>query len=294
MAGTDVALAIPYNDLEKMAAAIAKSQLFGVKTPEQALALMLVAQSEGLHPAIAARDYHVIQGRPALKADAMLARFQQAGGKVDWKSLSDTKAEAVFSHAQGGSAPIDWDIERAKKAGLSTKDMWVKYPRQMLRARVISEGVRTVFPGCISGFYTPEEVQDGGPAEEIVVGSGSAADSATVAADDKATEKKPARKRGVDAMKDKLDGKTAPADAEEVKTNDSAKPKITPAQVTHIAQLLVDFNIDGARLLKAAKVETLMEILAENYDRTVEWLNKAAAAKAAAEAAEKLADGLEL
>lgn len=35
-----------------------------------------------------------------------------------------------------------------------------QYPRQMLRARVISEGIRTIFPGCIGSFYTPEEAQD--------------------------------------------------------------------------------------------------------------------------------------
>jgi hypothetical protein len=30
----------------------------------------------------------------------------------------------------------------------------------MLRARVISEGIRTVYPGCVVGVYTPEEVGD--------------------------------------------------------------------------------------------------------------------------------------
>ena len=70
---------VPVDQITIMANAVAKSGLFGVKTPEQAMALMLIAQAEGNHPAIAARDYHVIQGRPALKADAMLARFQQAG-----------------------------------------------------------------------------------------------------------------------------------------------------------------------------------------------------------------------
>ena len=30
----------------------------------------------------------------------------------------------------------------------------------MLRSRVISEGVRTVRPGVLSGLYTPEEVRD--------------------------------------------------------------------------------------------------------------------------------------
>ena len=30
----------------------------------------------------------------------------------------------------------------------------------MLRARVISEGIRTVYPGVVVGVYTPEEVSD--------------------------------------------------------------------------------------------------------------------------------------
>ena len=30
----------------------------------------------------------------------------------------------------------------------------------MLRARVASEGIRSVYPGCVVGVYTPEEVQD--------------------------------------------------------------------------------------------------------------------------------------
>lgn len=143
-----------------MAHAVATSKLFGVTTKEQALALMLVAQAEGLHPATAARDYHIIQGRPALKADAMLARYLSTGGKVEWHEHTDLKVAATFSHPAGGTLKIEWDIERAKKAGLGGKDMWSKYPRQMLRARVISEGIRATNPAVATGLYTPEEVQD--------------------------------------------------------------------------------------------------------------------------------------
>lgn len=148
------------SDLEKMAIAIAKSNLFGIKTPEQALALMLLSQAEGLHPATAARDYHIIQGRPALKADAILARFQAAGGRVEWLEYTDARVAARFSHPAGGSVEIDWTLERAKTAGLAGRDSWRQYPRQMLRARVISEGVRTVYPAVLVGMYTPEEVAD--------------------------------------------------------------------------------------------------------------------------------------
>jgi hypothetical protein len=151
---------IPVSDIERMASAVAASKLFGVKSPEEALSLMLIAQAEGRHPASAANDYNIIQGRPAKKADAMLRDFLSAGGKVQWLALDDKRAEATFSHPAGGTVTIAWDIERAKRAALSGKDMWAKYPRQMLRSRVVSEGIRTVFPGATSGMYVPEEVQD--------------------------------------------------------------------------------------------------------------------------------------
>lgn len=161
---------IPYEDMERMAGVIAQSGLFGVKNPVQALALMLVAQSEGLHPATAARDYHVIQGRPALRTDAMLARFQAAGGRVQWHDYDDTVVSATFSHPSGGSLKVEWTIDRAKAAGLTGKDVWKQYPRAMLRARVISEGIRTVYPGVLSGMYAPEEVRDMTPYPDAIEG----------------------------------------------------------------------------------------------------------------------------
>lgn len=151
---------VPYAEMEKMANTVAKSGMFGIKTPDQALALMALCQAEGIHPMTAVRDYHLIQGRPSLKAETMLARFMAAGGKVKWLGLTDKKAEATFSHPDGGTVTLDWTLERAQQAGLAGKDIWKGYPRAMLRSRVISEGVRTVCPAIVQGVYTPEEVQN--------------------------------------------------------------------------------------------------------------------------------------
>lgn len=168
---TDV---IPFTQLERMAIAAAKSGLFGVKTPDQAIALMLVAQAEGVHPARAMQEYHVIQGRPALKSDAMLARYQASGGKVQWKSYTDDNVTGVFSHPSGGTLEVEWTAKRAseikswnkdtnKWEALTEKLNWQNYPRAMLRARCISEGVRATFPGIATGTYTAEETADMDP-----------------------------------------------------------------------------------------------------------------------------------
>jgi hypothetical protein len=148
------------SDIQAMAQAITKSGLFGIKTPDQAVALMLVAQSEGRHPASVASEFDIIQGRPALKSQAALARFQAAGGKIQWVERTDSKASAKFSHAQGGELLVEWTIEQARDAGLTSKQTWKQYSRAMLSARVVAEGVRACYPACLNGVYLAEEVQD--------------------------------------------------------------------------------------------------------------------------------------
>jgi len=152
---------VPFADMQQMAKAIADSRLFGLTDVNQVLALGMIAQAEGHHFATAARDYHVIQNRPALKADSMLARFQAAGGKVNWEVYTDERVTGNFSHPNGGTLSVTWTIEQARSIGLVKPGSgWQKFPRAMLRSRCISEGIRSVYPGSVTGFYSPEEVQD--------------------------------------------------------------------------------------------------------------------------------------
>ena len=150
--------AFTMNEIERVAEAIARGGLFGSKDPYAVLTLCMLAQAEGQHPAVVFRDYHIISGKPSKKAEAMQRDFLMAGGKIEWHRLDDECADATFSHPTGGSARISWDKARVKQAQLGGNAMHSKYPRQMLRARVISEGVRTVFPGATSGLYVPDEV----------------------------------------------------------------------------------------------------------------------------------------
>jgi len=151
---------IPYSDIAQMGRVMAASKLFGIQNEQQAIALMLLCQSENMHPAVAMRDFHIISGRPALKADAMLARFKAAGGRVRWNEYTDECVSATFTAPDGDTITVDWTPERVKKAQLGGNSMHSKFPRQMLKARCISEGIRAVYPGVLSGLYAPEEVRE--------------------------------------------------------------------------------------------------------------------------------------
>ncbi len=145
----------------QLAKCVASSGLWGVRSAEQAVALMALCRAEGLPAAKAVQLYHIIDGRPAMRADAMLARFLDAGGRVEWHDYTDEQVSATFSHPQGGSVRVTWDRSRADKAGyLQRSPTWRTHTRAMLRARCISEGVRTVCPGVVCGIYTPEEIKD--------------------------------------------------------------------------------------------------------------------------------------
>jgi hypothetical protein len=48
----------------------------------------------------------------------------------------------------------------AVKQGLTNNRNWKQMPRQMLRARVLTMGLRAVYPDAISGIYSPDELAD--------------------------------------------------------------------------------------------------------------------------------------
>lgn len=160
---TDLVVAAPVSvpDVMTMADVIVKSGLFpAFKNRESAAAMMLLCRAKGLDPMTAVERYHIVQGRPVMRADAMLGEFIRMGGRVEWIKRDDTEASATFSHPQGGSVTVSWTIEMARKAKLTGKDIWSQYPRQMLHARCVSEGVRSILPGATNGLYTPEEAMN--------------------------------------------------------------------------------------------------------------------------------------
>jgi hypothetical protein len=154
----------PLEAIKSLGQSIFKSGLFGCDRPEQGEVLAMQCLAERKSPLELARTYHFIQGQLAIRADALLAKFQLIGGKVEWTERTDTRVVAVFSN-KGGSAVITADLEEYKKNGTAfgkdgktLKDNWLRWPRRMLTARAISEGVRLIAPECCFGTYVVEEL----------------------------------------------------------------------------------------------------------------------------------------
>ncbi len=151
---------IPLPEIRVMAKSAASSKMFSAKAEEQIFTLMLVAQSEGIHPIKALMAYDVINGQPALKASEALARYMDAGGKIEWIKSDKESAKARFTHPSSGSFEYEYTVEDATDAGLINKDNWRKNLKAMLRARCTSAGIRMSYPRCLNNMYTADEVQD--------------------------------------------------------------------------------------------------------------------------------------
>lgn len=154
-----------FADMREMAKTIVASRMFAdIQTPEAALSLMMLCDSEGLHPMQAVRRFHLIKNKPTMRADAMQAEFIRQGGIVRWVERTNTSCSARFIHPTQAPEPgelVTFTMEDAERAGVALKnENYKKYPRNMLQARVISDGVRLVLPGVVVGICTPEEVQD--------------------------------------------------------------------------------------------------------------------------------------
>lgn len=148
------------------------SQIMGVATPGDGAVLALTCMCEGITPLEFARTYHIISGKPSMRADMMHAKFRGAGGKVKWINTGDDgskAAEAEFTF-DGQTLVVRFTLDDARK--LLGKDKngkdridspdsnWQKDAPAMLRARLITKAIRILAPELIAGVYTPEEISD--------------------------------------------------------------------------------------------------------------------------------------
>jgi hypothetical protein len=154
----------PMEAIKVLGNSIFKSGIFGITKPEQGEVLAMQCLAERKSPLELARTYHFINGQLAIKSDALLAKFHQSGGTVTWITRTDKLVEADFIK-NGNTVRIVASIEEYVANGTATmadgktiKDNWKKWPRRMLTARAIGEGVRLVAPEASFGTYTVEEM----------------------------------------------------------------------------------------------------------------------------------------
>ena len=130
--------------------------------PGNVLVAIQMGAELGLPPTQALQNIAVINGRPALWGDAVLALVK---GKPDFEYIDEIEDGdvAICKIKRAGQPEVvrTFSQEDAKKASLAGKQgPWTQYPRRMRQMRARSWAVRDCYPDALKGVAVREEAQD--------------------------------------------------------------------------------------------------------------------------------------
>lgn len=118
----------------------------------------------GLKPIQALQNIAVINGKPSVYGDALLALVQAHPSFEDIKEWYDEKTNTAFCRVKRKNQTehtVSFSIEDAKKAGLWGKSgPWTQYPKRMMQMRARGFALRDKFADALGGLITVEEAQD--------------------------------------------------------------------------------------------------------------------------------------
>lgn len=162
-------MADPLVAADKMAQSYA--MVCGGKTKEEGFVIALTCMMEGITAIEFNRRYHMIQGKPSMRADALLAEFRAAGGRYKILENSPDRAAIAFTWEDETyeweftweeAKESRWPWKNWKKPEEGFKDNWSTPTdrKDMLWSRLVSSSVKKLVPEIAAGCYTPEELQD--------------------------------------------------------------------------------------------------------------------------------------
>lgn len=119
----------------------------------------------GLQPMQAMQNIAVINGRPSIWGDAMIALVRASPNfECITETQDDKQATCIIKRKGEPEAVRTFSMEDAKRAGLMGKSgPWTQYPKRMMQMRARSWALRDVFPDVLKGMICAEEALDSGP-----------------------------------------------------------------------------------------------------------------------------------
>jgi hypothetical protein len=258
----------------RMAGELARSSFVPkdfIGKPENILGAIMMGSEVGLAPMQAIQNIAVINGRPSVWGDMMLAlcRRHPEWGGID-EDGDDKAAKCVvyrYERIQGQvvkkAYPGEFTIEEARHAKLLEKETpWKYYPKRMLKFRARGFALRDAFGDQLKGLRSAEEMRDVIDTEGLEVTSASLAEIAQTVVEAPAQPKK-----GADALREKL-GKAsekapeAPAAASQAQAAGpaAAQPSTPPPKWrAEVQKFIAD--------IKAAKTYDQLDAISADLDQ---------------------------
>ncbi len=150
----------------KYADLIAKSEIVPNdyrNKPANVLVAIQMGMELGLPPLQALQNIAVINGRPAVWGDSLIAIARAHPSCEYITETFDDKTMTATCKAKRRNGPEEvrtFSRADAELAGLWNRNTWKQYPKRMLQMRARGFAIRDVFPDALRGIALAEEVQD--------------------------------------------------------------------------------------------------------------------------------------
>lgn len=135
-----------------------------VRDQAQAVTKILFGRELGFSPIVSMGGIHIIEGKPALSSNLMATLIKRSG-KYDYRVKTWDLKECVITFREnvGGKweevGVSSFSMDDAKTAGVAGRGAWAKFPKAMMFARALSQGMRAYCPDVsASPLYVPEEM----------------------------------------------------------------------------------------------------------------------------------------
>ena len=137
--------------------------------PNDILCAIQMGAELGLSPMLSLQNIAVINDRPSIYGDAMLAICKASplcesieeyldGDQSQINTLTAICKVRRRGFKNGITGSFSW--KDAEKAGLTKRGVWLSYPKRMLQMRARGFALRDAFPDLLNGLITREEAND--------------------------------------------------------------------------------------------------------------------------------------
>ncbi len=133
-----------------------------IREPAQAIAVAMAGRELGIPPMTAFRSIHIIEGKPSLSAELMLALAYKRVAGFGHAIIENSPKRAAVEMWRPGTPKVlfEFTIEQANAAGLTSKQVWRSYGFRMLLWRAIKFGVSSIAPDVTLGMPSVDEAEE--------------------------------------------------------------------------------------------------------------------------------------
>ena len=132
--------------------------------PEAVFAACQLGYELGLSPMQSVQNISVINGRPSVWGDTVLALVRSSGKLTSFSEKIEGTGENMVAtctvHRNKEVIQRSFSVADAIQAGLWGKNTWASYPARMLQMRARSWALRDGFGDILKGIQSREEVMD--------------------------------------------------------------------------------------------------------------------------------------